>query len=93
MNELSKAISINNVSFSYRQKSVGLFGNNREILSGVSFDINRGETFGIIGRNGAGKSSIINLMGRFYEFQKGSITIDGIDIRRIDPVRQDVCDL
>ncbi len=51
------------------------------ILKDVSFEIKAGETLALIGATGAGKSSIINLVGRMYEFQRGQITIDGIDIR------------
>ena len=51
------------------------------ILKDVSFEINSGETLALIGATGAGKSSIINLVSRMYEFQKGKITIDDIDIR------------
>ncbi len=51
------------------------------ILKDVSFEIKAGETLALIGATGAGKSSIINLVGRMYEFQRGTITIDGIDIR------------
>ena len=40
-----------------------------------------GEVLAIVGATGAGKSTIINLIGRFYDIQKGSITIDGIDVR------------
>ena len=51
------------------------------VLKNVSFAINAGETVAIVGHTGAGKTSIINLLCRFYEFQKGEILIDGIDIR------------
>lgn len=51
------------------------------VLKGVSFRIEKGESIAIVGMTGAGKSSIINLLLRFYDFQKGSITINGKDIR------------
>lgn len=54
------------------------------ILKDVSFEVRSGETLALIGATGAGKSSIINLVGRMYEFQKGRITIDGIDIREFE---------
>ena len=53
-------------------------------LRDVSFDVKRGETVGIIGTNGSGKSTILNLIGRYFDIQKGQILIDGIDIHEID---------
>ena len=53
------------------------------VLKGVSFEVKAGERFAFVGATGAGKSSIINLLSRLYEFQKGRITIDGEDIRTI----------
>lgn len=63
------------VSFSYRQKEKN--------LTDISFALKRGETLGIIGPTGSGKSTIIHLMLRFYDTDEGSIRIDGQDIRRI----------
>jgi ATP-binding cassette, subfamily B, multidrug efflux pump len=54
------------------------------ILKGVSFEVKEGEKLAIVGSTGSGKSTIINLLGRYYEFQKGQILIDGIDIRDFD---------
>jgi len=54
------------------------------VLKNVSFQINPGEAAAIVGHTGAGKTSIINLLCRFYEFQRGEILIDGIDIRSIN---------
>ena len=67
-------IEFRNVSFSYDGKN--------EILHDVSFVVNPGETLGIVGHTGSGKSSIINVMMRFYEFGSGEVLIDGIDIRK-----------
>ena len=53
------------------------------VLKGVSFEVKAGECVAFVGATGAGKSSIINLLCRFYEFQKGRITIDGHDLRAI----------
>jgi ATP-binding cassette subfamily B protein len=66
-------ISIKNVFFAYNEPNF--------ILNDISIEIKEGETVAFVGPTGAGKSSIINLLGRFYEFQKGTITIDGEDIR------------
>ncbi|MFK7813198.1 MAG: ABC transporter ATP-binding protein, partial [Maribacter sp.] len=52
-----------------------------EVLHGISFDVKAGETIAIVGSTGAGKSTIINLLNRFYEINSGSILVDGIDIK------------
>ena len=54
------------------------------VLRDVSFVIEPGQTVAFVGATGAGKSSILNLIGRYYDIQKGKITIDGIDIRELD---------
>jgi ATP-binding cassette subfamily B protein len=54
------------------------------VLKDVDFDVKPGETIALVGATGAGKSSIINLLNRFYEINKGSIMIDGEDIRSYD---------
>lgn len=53
------------------------------VLKDVSFVINPGEKVAVVGATGAGKSSILNLIGRYYDIQKGHIYIDGIDIRQL----------
>ena len=53
------------------------------VLRGVSFEVKAGDRVAFVGATGAGKSSVINLLSRLYEFQKGRITIDGRDIREI----------
>lgn len=67
-------IEFKHVSFSYDGKN--------EILHDISFTVNPGETLGIVGHTGSGKSSIINVMMRFYEFSQGQILIDGVDIKK-----------
>lgn len=67
-------IEFNNVSFAYP-------GAGEESLSDVSFHVNRGETVGVIGGTGSGKSTLVNLIPRFYDVTKGSVRIDGIDVR------------
>jgi len=54
-----------------------------EVLKGVSFNVNAGENVAIVGATGAGKSTIINLLNRFYEIDSGAIKIDGIDIKEM----------
>lgn len=66
-------IKFKNVSFSYDGK--------RDVLKNISFTANPGETVALVGHTGSGKSSIINLMMRFYEFERGDILIDGHSIR------------
>lgn len=66
-------IDFQHVNFSYDGK--------REILKDISFSVKQGETIAFVGSTGSGKSSIINLFLRFYEFEKGRILIDGRDIR------------
>ncbi len=60
-------------SFSYDGK--------HQILDNISFSVNKGETIAFVGSTGSGKSSIINVLMRFYEFQSGRVLIDGVDIR------------
>ncbi|WP_339061394.1 ABC transporter ATP-binding protein [Tepidibacillus marianensis] len=54
------------------------------VLRDVSFTIEPGQMVALVGATGAGKSSIINLLGRFYDIQMGSIRIDGVDVREMD---------
>jgi ATP-binding cassette, subfamily B, multidrug efflux pump len=54
------------------------------VLKNVSFKIEPGETIAIVGATGAGKTSLINILTRFYDIERGSITIDGIDIRKLE---------
>jgi ABC-type multidrug transport system fused ATPase/permease subunit len=54
---------------------------NEEVLHGISFEVKAGETIAIVGSTGAGKSTIINLLNRFYEINSGRITVDDVDIK------------
>lgn len=76
LQNLKGEIEFNNVTFAYNQ--------GEDVLKNVSFKINPGETVAIVGATGAGKSSIISLLTRFYDIQKGEIKIDGINIKEID---------
>lgn len=71
--EVKGDIQFSNVRFGYLA--------DEEVLKGVSFEVKQGQTIAIVGATGAGKSTIINLLNRFYEISSGSIMIDGIDIR------------
>ena len=68
-------ISFRNVCFSYEP--------GREVLHDISFDIHKGQTVAIVGASGGGKSTLVDLIPRFYDPDSGSITIDGTDIRKI----------
>ena len=57
------------------------YNNEDWVLKGISFDVAAGESIALVGATGSGKTSIINLLGRFYEFNKGEISIDGVSIR------------
>jgi ATP-binding cassette subfamily B protein len=76
-------IEFKNVWFAYRDDGESV-ANEDWILKNVSFKINAGEKVAIVGATGSGKSTIINLISKFYEVQKGQILIDGIDIKNID---------
>ena len=83
ISEIKGDIRFENVWFAYIENENANDKENEPewILKDLSFDISAGKTLALIGATGAGKSSIINLVSRMYEFQKGRITIDGIDIR------------
>ena len=69
------AIAFKNVHFSYVE--------NEDVLKGISLDVKAGETVAIVGSTGAGKSTIVNLLNRFYEINSGEILVDNIDIKTV----------
>lgn len=73
-NEITQGtIEFRNVSFSYDGK--------QDVLKDISFTANAGETVALVGHTGSGKSSIINLFMRFYEYERGDILIDGVSLK------------
>jgi len=73
---LEHAIEFQNVWFAYSGEDY--------VLREVSFTVPRGQTVAIVGATGAGKTSLINLLCRFYDYNKGKIAIDGVELRRFD---------
>ena len=81
---LTSSIEFNHVFFEYKK------GN--PVLKDISFKINKGETIALVGNSGGGKSTIVNLIPRFYDIKKGSIKIDNIDIKNytLESLRQNI---
>ena len=68
-------VSFSHVSFAY-EKDI-------KVLNDVSFDIKPGETIALVGPTGAGKTTIVNLISRFYDVQEGIVSIDGFDVKKV----------
>ena len=73
------AVEFKNVSFSYNETA-------KEVLSNITFKAMPGQTIGIIGGTGSGKSSLVNLIPRFYDVQNGSVEVDGGNVKTLNPV-------
>ena len=69
-------VKFNNVSMRYS-------GGGSYALSGVSFEVNRGETVGIIGGTGSGKSTLVNMIPHFYDATEGEVTVDGVNVNSV----------
>lgn len=76
MSGLSNSIEFNHVKFAYED---GI-----DVIKDFSLYVNKGETIALVGNSGGGKSTLVNLLPRFYDISSGSIKFDGIDIRDID---------
>lgn len=72
---LTKGVQLQNVHFSYNK--------NKEILHGVNISVNKGQSVAVVGPTGSGKTTIMNLVNRFYDVDSGKITFDDTDIRKI----------
>lgn len=81
---ISSEIRFNDVNFEYVE--------NAPVLKNINLDIKKGETVAFVGNSGGGKTTIVNLIPRFYDIKSGSITIDGIDIRdyTLESLRQNI---
>jgi ATP-binding cassette subfamily B protein len=78
-------IVFDHVWFAYAPRAADADGRDPEwVLRDVSFEVRPGERIGIVGATGSGKTTLINLLLRFYDVQRGRITIDGVDIRDLD---------
>ena len=82
LDNISGSVEFKNVSFHYE--------NNSDVINGISFAVNSGEIVAIVGKSGSGKSTMVNLIPRFYDVTGGQILIDGNDIRdlKIADLRQ-----
>ena len=71
------SVRFSNVSMCYK-------GSKEEALSNIDFSVKKGETVGIIGGTGSGKSTLVNLIPRFYDVSKGEVFVDGINVKKYD---------
>ena len=75
--KIEGAITFKNVHFTYEDTNI-------EALKGISFEVQKGQTLAIIGNTGSGKSTILELIGRLYDVQKGQIEVDGETIQNLN---------
>lgn len=71
--DIKGEITLKNVTFGYEE--------NREVLKNISLSVNAGEMLGIVGKSGAGKTTLVNLITRLYDVSEGEILIDGVNVR------------
>lgn len=76
--ELKRKIEFENICFEYVP--------GERVLKNVSFEMEKGKSVAIVGATGSGKSTLVNLLLRFYDVNEGRITIDGVDVREFDPI-------
>ena len=84
LTEKADAVHLDEIQGNLKFENVALSLDDKTILEGIDLELPRGKTLGIMGATGSGKSSIINLLQRFYDPSEGSISIDGVDIRDME---------
>lgn len=72
----SSNVTLKDIHFAYQE--------NKEILHGVSIDVQKGEMVALVGPTGSGKTTVMNLLNRFYDVTGGAVTFDGVDVRDLD---------
>ena len=77
--EVKGEVEFSHVSFTYDKDSTA----EKKVLQDVSFKVNPGETIALVGPTGAGKTTIVNLISRFYDIEEGVISIDGHDLKKV----------
>jgi len=82
--ESENPVSLKNVKGDVEFKDVKFaYDENRTIIDGVSFNVSAGQTLGIVGHTGAGKSTLANLLTRLYDPNEGTVLVDGVDLRDV----------
>ena len=81
--DAKEIVTLERVSGNVEFDNVSFKLDGKQILSDISFSVKEGKTLGIMGATGSGKSSIINMLHRFYDTTEGSVRLDGVDIRKI----------
>lgn len=76
LTNLKREVALNDVHFGYQP--------DKEILHGVSIDVKKSQMVALVGPTGSGKTTIMNLLNRFYDVTGGSVTFDGVDVRQLD---------
>lgn len=84
LEESKNPVHMDQIRGNLKFRNVALTMGESTILENIDFELSRGKTLGIMGATGSGKSSVINLLQRFYDPSEGSITIDGVDIRDME---------
>ncbi len=84
LEEIKSSVKFKNVNFEYIP--------NTPVLKNINLDVQKGQTIAFVGNSGGGKTTIVNLIPRFYDIKSGSITIDGVDIRdySLQSLRQNI---
>ncbi|SHO51238.1 ABC transporter ATP-binding protein [Anaerocolumna xylanovorans] len=82
--EKTPAVEFDGVFFAYKEDNDNIKETSRYALNNISFQVMRGETFGIIGGTGSGKSSVVNLIPRFYDSLLGSVKVSGRDVKEYE---------